>query len=171
MIFKEIKQIRKVTFRKLEGDYFVCDIEWQKAKRVKRRVNINGKLELKLVTDHPVTKNAKIKLDVANTKLLEKANMLINRDIIYISYNIPACVEEYDIDKWTIVDILDEIDLLEINNRNALFQCKVPVKEKLIQPTRKKTKSKKDIKINELEEENAELRLQIQRFKSLHNEN
>ena len=48
MTFKEVKEIRKVTFRKLEGDYFVCDIEWQKAKRVKRRVNINGKLELKL---------------------------------------------------------------------------------------------------------------------------
>lgn len=163
MTFIEIKESREITFKGLENNYLICDIEWAKAKRVKRMVDVDGELKLKTVTDHPLEKGAKIKLDISNPELLEKANLLVDGDIITISYRIPANVDQYDTDTWEIIDILDDIDLLEISNKHCLIPDEIPKKENKIQPKRTaKKKNKKDIKIAELEQENAQLRLRIQ---------
>jgi hypothetical protein len=163
MSYIEFNETREVKFRRLEGEYFVCDFEWQKAKKVKKIVNVNGKNEIKNVTYHPVEKEAKIKLDINNQQLKEKAILLKKGDIISICYRISAWVDEYDISKWKIIDILDEIDLLEISNKHALIKCQVPMKESLIQP--KQRKFSKNDRIEELEEENRKLKLEIENLK------
>lgn len=160
---------KEITFKGLEGENLICDFEWRKPQMVKMLVEKDGHIVPKRKKIHFVEENAKIKMDTSNKELLEKANMLVNRDIVNMYFYIPKSANYYDTDKWIILDLSDEIDLLEISNQNCLIKCDVPEKEAIIEPKRKATKktnrvSKKDKRIAELEEEIAMLKLQLQKF-------
>lgn len=165
MYFTESIEIKEVTFRGLDGNNFICDIEWEKPKREKRLVEVDGTSVLKTVTCYSIDKDVKIKLDTSNSNLLEKVSLLRNRDIIYIKFRIPKNSYRYKTDDWEIIDVLDDLNLLEYSEQYCLIKGDIPKRERIIQPRRKtkdKKSSKKDIKIAELEEENAQLKSQIQ---------
>lgn len=158
---------KEITFRSLEGANLICDFEWQKPTWEKVLVEEEGKEVIKRRKVPHTEENAKIKIDTRNRELLEKANMLIDGDIVNMYIYIPKNANYRDTNKWLIVDLSDEIDLLEKSNNNSLIKCDVPQKEAIIEPKRKATKktnkvSKKNKRIAELEEENAQLKLQIQ---------
>ncbi len=165
MYFKETIEIKEVTFRGFDGNNFICDIEWEKPKREKRLVEVDGTSVLKTVTCYSEDKDVKIKMDTSNPNLLEKVRELKNRDIIYIQFRIPKNSYRYKTEDWEILDVLDDLDLLEISEQNCLIKGDIPKRERIIQPRRKtkdKNPSKKDIKIAKLEEENTQLKSQIQ---------
>lgn len=158
---------KEITFRSLEGANLICDFEWQKPTWEKVLVEEEGKEVIKRRKVPHTEENAKIKIDTRNRELLEKANMLIDGDIVNMYIYIPKNANYRDTDKWLIVDLSDEIDLLEMSNQSCLIKCDVPEKKAIIEPKRKATKktnkvSKKNKRIAELEEENAQLKLQIQ---------
>lgn len=160
---------KEITFKSLEGANLICDFEWQKPTWEKVLVEEGGKEVIKRRKVPHIEENAKIKIDTRNRELLGKANMLVDGDIVNMYIYIPKNANYRDIEKWLIVDISDEIDLLEKSNQNCLIKCDVPEKKAIIEPKRKATKktnkvSKKDKRIAELEEENAMLRLQLQKF-------
>lgn len=158
---------KEITFKSLEGANLICDFEWQKPTWEKVLVEEEGKEVIKRRKVPHIEENAKIKIDTRNRELLEKANMLVDGDIVNMYFYIPKSANYRDTDKWLIVDLSDEIDLLEKSNKSCLIKCHVPEKEAIIEPKRKATKktnkvSKKNKRIAELEEENAQLKLQIQ---------
>lgn len=158
---------KEITFRSLEGANLICDFEWQKPTWEKVLVEEEGKEVIKRRKVPHTEENAKIKIDTRNRELLEKANMLIDGDIVNMYIYIPKNANYRDTDKWLIVDLSDEIDLLGMSNQSCLIKCDVPEKKAIIEPKRKATKktnkvSKKNKRIAELEEENAQLKLQIQ---------
>ena len=160
---------KEITFKGLEGANLICDFKWQEPTWEKVLVEEEGKEVIKRRKVPHTEENAKIKIDTRNRELLEKANMLVDGDIVNMYFYIPKNANYRDTDKWLIVDLSDEIDLLEKSNKSCLIKCDVPKKEALIEPKRKATKktnkvSKKDKRIAELEEENANLRLQLQKF-------
>lgn len=160
---------KEITFRSLEGANLICDFEWQKPTWEKVLVEEEGKEVIKRRKVPHIEENAKIKIDTTNKELLEKANMLVDKDIVNMYIYIPKNANYRDTNKWLIVDLSDEIDLLEKSNKSCLIKCDVPKKEALIEPKRKATKktnkvSKKDKRIAELEEEITMLRLQLQKF-------
>lgn len=171
-MFREFIERRQVKFKGLEGDCLICDIEWAKPKRVKRIMEVDGNQVFKTVTERLISKNARIKLDINNHKLLEKIKSLKKNKKIYIEARIPANIDRQDTVKWELQNILDEIDLLELSNKNCLIQCEIPSRDELKEKNasyKPKKKSKKDIKIAELEEkaikleeENSQLKLQFQ---------
>ncbi len=160
---------KEITFKSLEGANLICDFEWQKPTWEKVLVEEEGKEVIKRRKVPHTEKNAKIKMDTSNKELVEKANMLVDGDIVNMYIYIPKNANYRDTDKWLVVDLSDEIDLLEISNQNCLIKCDVPEKEAIIEPKRKATKktnraSKKDKRIAELEEEIAMLKLQLKKF-------
>ena len=168
-MIKDTIDRKEITFKGLEGANLICDFEWQKPTWEKVLVEEEGKEVIKRRKVPHEEKNVKIKMDTTNKELLEKANMLIDDDIVNMYFYIPKSANYRDTDKWLIVDLSDEIDLLEMSNQNCLIECDVPQKEAIIETKRKDTKktnkvSKKDKRIAELEEENAMLRLQLQKF-------
>lgn len=166
-MIKDTIDRKEITFKSLEGANLICDFEWQKPTWEKVLVEEEGKEVIKRRKVPHTEENAKIKIDTRNRELLEKANMLIDGDIVNMYIYIPKNANYRDTDKWLIVDLSDEIDLLEKSNKSCLIKCHVPEKEAIIEPKRKATKktnkvSKKNKRIAELEEENAQLKLQIQ---------
>lgn len=160
---------KEITFKSLEGANLICDFEWQKPTWEKVLVEEGGKEVIKRRKVPHIEENAKIKIDTRNRELLGKANMLVDGDIVNMYIYIPKNANYHDTDKWLIVDLSDEIDLLEKSNKSCLIKCHVPEKEAIIEPKRKATKktnrvSKKDKRIAELEEEIAMLKLQLQKF-------
>lgn len=160
---------KEIIFKGLEGENLICDFEWQKPKMLPTLVEEEGKTVIRKRKHYFVEKNAKIKMDTTNKELLEKANMLVDGDTVNMYFYIPKNANYRDTDKWLIVDLYDEIDLLEMSNQNCLIECDVPQKEAIIEPKRKATKktnrvSKEDKRIAELEEEIAKLKLQLQKF-------
>lgn len=158
---------KEITFKSLEGANLICDFEWQKPKMLPTLIEEGGQTVIRKRKHHFTAENVKIKMDTNNKELIEKANMLVKEDKVYMCFHIPKNANYRDTDKWLIVDLSDEIDLLEMSNQNCLIKCDVPEKEALIEPKRKSTKktnkvSKNDKRIAELEEENAMLRLQLQ---------
>lgn len=167
MTFVAIIDRKEITFKGLEGANLICDFEWEKPTWEKVLVEEEGKEVIKRRKVPHTEENAKIKIDTRNRELLEKANMLIDGDIVNMYIYIPKNANYRDTDKWLIVDLSDEIDLLEMSNQSCLIKCDVPEKKAIIEPKRKATKktnkvSKKNKRIAELEEENAQLKLQIQ---------
>ena len=168
-MIKDTIDRKEITFKSLEGANLICDFEWQKPTWEKVLVKEEGKEVIKRRKVPHIEENAKIKIDTRNRELLEKANMLVDEDIVNMYIYIPKNANYRDTNKWLIVDLSDEIDLLEKSNQNCLIKCDVPEKKAIIEPKRKATKktnkvSKKDKRIAELEEENAMLRLQLQKF-------
>ena len=169
MTFTKILDKKEITFKSLEGANLICDFEWEKPKMLPTLIEEEGQTVIRKRKHHFTAENVKIKMDTTNKELLEKANMLVDGDIVNMYFYIPKNVDYRDTDKWIIVELSDEIDLLEKSNQNCLIKCNVPEKEALIEPKRKGTKktnkvSKKDKIIAELKEENAMLRLQLQKF-------
>lgn len=169
MVITQIIEKKEITFRGLEGEKLICNFEWEKPRMVNMLVEEEGKIVMRKRKKYFTAENVKIKMNTTNKELLEKANMLVEEDKVYMYFYVPKNVDFYDTDKWLILDLSDEIDLLEISNQNCLMTCDVPEKENIIEPKRKSTKktnkvSKKDKKIAELEEENTMLRLQLQMF-------
>lgn len=132
---------RHVPFKGLEGDYFICDIEWEKASKVKKWEEVNGKMKLKSVTHHPIDKDVRLKLDTTNSKLLEKIDTFAKGEVVRISYRVYGR-REYEIDTWEIIDVLDEIDLAELSNQNCLITTDVEVVRKRVEEKRAKDKTK-----------------------------
>lgn len=160
---------KEITFKSLEGANLICDFEWEKPKMLPTLIEEGGQTVIRKRKHHFTAENVKIKMDTNNKELIEKANMLVKEDKVYMCFHIPKNANYRDTDKWLIVDLSDEIDLLEMSNQNCLIECDVPQKEAIIEPKRKATKKtnkvlKKDKRIAELEEENAMLRLQLQKF-------
>ncbi len=160
----EKNEIKEIIFKGIDEENLICDFELEEAQMVKRLVEEKGQTKIKKKKRHPVAENARIKLDTTNKELLEKTKLLVNGDVVYIKVIMPKGTDFYNTDDCLIMDILDDIDLLEIRNQNCLITRNVPKKEDKIQPRRSTTKkvSKKDKRIAELEEENSELRSQIQ---------
>lgn len=178
MGFTQIIDKKEITIKGVEEENLICDFEWEKPKMLPTPVEEGGRIVIRRRKHYFSANNVKIKMDTSNKELIEKANMLVDGDIVNMSFHIPQNANYYDTDKWLILDLSDEIDLLEISNRNCLMTCDVPEKENIIEPKRKVTKkvnrvSKKDKRIAELEEENtqlkeenAQLKLQIQILKN-----
>lgn len=168
MGFTKIIDRKEITVKGVEGANLICDFEWEEPRMVKMLVEEKGQTVIRKRKHHFTAENVKIKMDTTNKELLEKANMLVDGDIVDMYFHIPKNANYRDTDKWLIVDLSDEIDLLEKNNQNCLLKCDVPQKEAIIEPKRKATKKtkkiSKDKRIAELEEENANLRLQLQKF-------
>lgn len=169
MGFTQIIDRKEITVKGLEGANLICDFEWEKPRMVKMLVEEEGKTVIRKRKHHFTAENVKIKMDTSNKELLEKANMLVKEDKVYMYFYIPKNANYRDTDKWLIVDLSDEIDLLEMSNQNCLIKCDVPEKKAIIEPKRKATKktnrvSKEDKRIAELEEEIAMLKLQLQKF-------
>lgn len=169
MTFVAIIDRKEITFKGLEGANLICDFEWEKPKMLPTPVEEGGRIVIRRRKHYFPANNVKIKMDTSNKELVEKANMLVDGDIVNMYIYIPKNANYRDTDKWLIVALSDEIDLLEMSNQNCLIKCDVPEKKALIEPKRKATKktnrvSKKDKRIAELEEENAMLRLQLQQF-------
>lgn len=167
MTFSKIIDTKEITVKGVEGANLICDFEWEKPKMLPTLIEEEGKTVIRKRKHRFPAKNKKIKMDTTNKELLEKANMLVDGDIVNMYFYIPKDVDYRDTDKWIILDLSDEIDLLEKSNQNCLIKCDVPEKEAIIEPKRKPTKktnkvSKNDKRIAELEEENAMLRLQLQ---------
>lgn len=168
-MFTDIIDRKEITFKGLEGANLICDFEWRKTETHKWYEKVNGKLVRRQKTIPPLIREEKIKLDITNKKLIEKANMLVDKDIVNMYIYIPKNANYRDTNKWLIVDLSDEIDLLEKSNQNCLIKCDVPEKEAIIEPKRKATKgrkkvSEKDKMIAELKEKIAMLELQLQKF-------
>lgn len=168
-MIKDFIDRKEIIFRGLEGANLICDFEWEKPKMLPTLIEEGGQTVIRKRKHHFIEENAKIKIDTTNKELLEKANMLVDGDIVNMYFYIPKNANYRDTHKWLIVDLSDEIDLLEMSNQNCLIKCDVPEKEALIEPKRKGTKktnkvSKKNKRIAELEEEIAMLRLELQKF-------
>lgn len=170
-MIKDTMDRKEITFKSLEGANLICDFEWQKPTWEKVLVEEEGKEVIKRRKVPHIEENAKIKIDTRNRELLEKANMLVDGDIVNMYFYIPKSANYRDTDKWLIVDLSDEIDLLEKSNKSCLIKCHVPEKEAIIEPKRKSTKktnkvSKKDKKIAELEKKITELEKENAQLKS-----
>lgn len=151
MGFVDIHDIKKVSFKKLENNHIICDLEWYKPKKIKEWVESEKKF--KMVTFHPMELDSELKLDMSNPKLLEKVKELSPKDEVYVRYLVPKGVDVYNFKEWIVVDIFDEIDLLEykikIQNKNCLFsipseeeQLEQKLKAKRTEATMKKSKKK-----------------------------
>lgn len=157
----------EVTFKKIEGDNLIVDIKVCEPYFRKCLELVDGEEKIVRRKFNGIVENNIIFLDKSNSLLLEKVNQLKEGDIVYLEYHIKKGVDSYNTENWQLLNILDEIDMIELSNKNCLFTQPVPERENIIQPRRisknKKT-SKKDIKIATLEEENAQLKLQVQLF-------
>lgn len=171
MGFTQIIDRKKITAKGLEGQNLICDVELEKPKMLPTLVEEGGRTVIRRRKHTFIKENAKIKMDTTNKELLEKANMLVDGDIVDMYFHIPKNADYYDTDKWLIVELSDEIDLLEKSNQNCLLKCDVPEKEAIIEPKRKATKktnkvSNKDKKIAELEKKITELEKENAQLKS-----
>lgn len=151
MLFREINEIREVTFKGLEDNYFICEIILG-SPRTRRINNVR-------VTQKYGEANAKLKIPENNIELLSKVKAIRKNRKVIIRYRIPKGVSYYARDclGWELIDILDEIDLLELSNKKTLIPSEIPKRENKV-----KKKSSKDIIIEERDRRIAELEEQIQ---------
>lgn len=183
--FIGMTSIREVTIKGIEGDHLFVDIKVCNPYFERRIEIIDGEEKLVKRKNNGISENNPILLDISNANLLEKVNLLEEGDIVYLKYHIEEGVDSYNTEKWKLLDILDDIDMLELSNENCLFTQPIPERKSIIQPRRKgknktnskeKKLSKKDKEIAELNEkvvvlegENAQLKSQLQLLQDKNN--
>lgn len=163
MFDSNMEDMLTATFKKVEGDYIICDIKVGKPSRKKQLVH--GKV--KTVTDKNMIENAKVKLDLNNDNLLKKVKKLKNKEEVTLKFIRPMREYYFNSENYNLIDVLDRFDLNELRNRNSLFQTPCITREEyekrnLKKKTKTETIAEKESKINELEIENAKLKLKIQ---------
>lgn len=177
---KEIIFKRYVTYKGLENNELICDIEWTKPRKEKMYVFENGKKKLKTKTIYDKDNDVRIKLDENNKfSIIEKLKIIPYKDKILIKYRMNNA-DRRKTENWHLLEVFNQLDLWKTSNEKTLIYCREP--QKLInkyetnfkqKTKRKNTKdviiAEKDKRINELEVENAQLRLQIQKLKEKEN--
>ena len=158
MIKSELKEFIEARFKKIEGDYIVCDLKLGNS--IKRKQMVDGKL--KTITDKNIMEDVKIKLDLNNKDMIKKTKILKYKEKITLIFIRPPRIHHFDAKTYKLIEVLDEFDLLERRNRNALIKTHIPTREEFYR--NKSISWKKNIKINELELENSQLKLQIQKL-------
>lgn len=170
--------ISEVTIKGIERNHLFVDIKVCEPFFEKRIEIIDGEEKVVKRKNNGISENNPILVDKSNTNLLKKVNLLEEGDIVYLKYHIEKDVEINNTENWNLLDILDDIDIMELNNRNTLIPIEIPKRERIIQPRKTVTKetkskakkiSKKDIqivelkqKVAELEGENAQLKSKLQ---------
>lgn len=155
---------KEIKFKSIEGDFFIFDIEiyppeWRKIKEI-----INGEEKIVRRKIPRIIENAKVKLGENKAEIIKKVNTFNKHDIMYLRYCIPKGGDNWAPETWKLLNVWNEEDRWEYNYKyqNTLFDDEfIPrYKNKITKTT--KAPSKKDLRIKNLENENANLKLQIQ---------
>lgn len=150
----------KAVFKETIDDYIICDVYMGGAQYVNVPSELVLTLGKKRIKQYYGEEDAKIKLDTNNAKLIEKVKKLKSNQKFYVEVSYPRSGGYYNVDTWKVVEIYDT---LPETKRSYLFpstQLSKPKVQELSEKTKKQYK--KDIKIAELEEENARLKSQVQ---------
>lgn len=180
--FIETTALYESKIKRIERDHLIADIQVEKPYTLKGYRIVDGTKKRATKKFNGIEENVIVYFDGNNCNFSEKVKKLKEEDIIFLKYHIPVGVERNNPNEWQILDILDDIDLLEEENKNVLFGGETIAKDQIIQPRRKETKSKekklnkKDIEIANLKEkvvvlegENAQLKSQLQLLQDKNN--
>ena len=150
----------KSVFKETIDGYIICDVYMGGAQYVNVPSELVLTLGKKRIKQYYGEEDAKIKLDTNNVKLIEKVKKLKSNQKFYVEVSYPISGGRYNIDRWKVIEIYDT---LPEPKKNYLFSSTELPNPKVKKVSEKPKKQyKKDIKIAELEEENARLKSQVQ---------